>query len=114
MTEPEFDRDGYPTEATLQALKDWPVSEPNKALDFIAAAWHWDGNVSRNLSAAEAELVWARPDNSFLRFATGGWSGNEELIAAFRTNTNYALTWCLSARGGLHIFRYLPEKENQP
>jgi hypothetical protein len=113
MTEPEFDRDGYPTEATLQALRDWPVSEANGALDFMAAAWHWSkSGVSRKLSSSEVKIVNAEPGDRFLRFATGGWSGNEELLAAFEGTINWTLTWCLSARGGLHIFRYLPENKN--
>jgi hypothetical protein len=110
MIEPEFDRNGYPTEATLTAIRDWPLLDANGALDFIAAAWYLpEFGVSRELSAAEAELVNANPEDRFLRLATGGWSGNEALINAFAGILQHMFTWCLSARGGLHIFRYLPD-----
>jgi hypothetical protein len=111
MTEPEFDKDGYPTEATLKALREWPLSDANSALDFIAAAWHWpEWGVSHELIEAADKLLRPEPEDRFLRLATGGWSGNEDLLAAFQENINYTLTWCLSARGGLHIFLYLPDR----
>lgn len=104
--EPENDSDGYPTELTLEALKGWPYPDPTGALDFMAAAWHWPHLVTRELKAAEREVCHADPGEAFIRFATGGWSGNEDLIAAFEQNLNYMLSWELSGSGGLHIFKY--------
>lgn len=42
--------------------------------------------------------------SSFLRFATGGWSGNEDMMHALTENYPVMACWRLSARGGLHIF----------
>lgn len=107
IKEPTFDVDGYPTEETLQQLQEWPIEEAGSALDFLAAAWHWaDFGVSRILRPAEAEIVHAELDDHFLRLATGGWSGNEDLIAAFDKSYASILTWRLSTRGGLHIYQY--------
>lgn len=109
MIDPTFDEDGYPSEETLLALRDWPMEDAAGALDFLAAAWHWqEFGVSRELKPAEAEVVHAEPEDRFLRLATGGWSGNEELIDVFSSRMIYSVTWRLSARGGLHIFQYPP------
>lgn len=108
MTDPEFDDDGYPTDATLAVLEAWP--DANGALQFMRAAWHWPEAVRDDLSAHEGQVVHAEPEDRYLRFATGGWSGNDSLIAALRQNhMAWALTWCLTARGGLHIFRLRAE-----
>lgn len=110
MTEPDLDDEGYPTELTLDALKFWPYLDSKGALDFMAAAWHWPDFVTSELSAAEREVLHADPDERFLRCATGGWSGNESLVAALESNRIlHALTWRLSSVGGLHIYQYPKE-----
>lgn len=108
MKQPQMDEEGYPTAATLRALRRWPSPDPSGVLDFLAAAWHYpDFGVSRKLRPCEARVLHAKRGERFLRLATGGWSGNEDLIAAFEKNQNYFFTWRLSACGGLHIFEYL-------
>lgn len=107
MTAPEFDEDGYPTDATLTAIETWPYKDSSGCLDFARAAWHWPDYANGDLSAAEREVVHAEPEARFARFATGGWSGNESIIGALKANTMVrAMTWRLTARGGLHIFEY--------
>lgn len=112
MTEPEIDEDGYPTEATLDAIRTWPFQDfetSNRLLDFVAAAWHWpDFGVSHKLRPAERELVHVEDGERFLRLATGGWSGNESLIAALEKSQGAFGMWRLSASGGLEIYRYWP------
>lgn len=103
---PERDEDNYPTEATLQVIEDWTGSI-SELLDFIKAAWCYEDFASYKLQPAEAEICDAEPGERYLRLATGGWSGNEEIIAAFRRNyMAHGVTWELSARGGLHVYRY--------
>lgn len=107
MTEPTFDADGYPTDETLEALETWDWHEAAAGLKFAAAAWHWPEWVGEELRENERGIVNAETGERFVRFATGGWSGNESVIAALKRNRVLcALTWCLSARGGLHIFKY--------
>lgn len=107
MTQPTFDADGYPTEETLDALRDWPTADPVGALDFLKAAWVTAyGSVAHDISAHEAAVLLAGREDRFLRLATGGWSGNESLLGTFRESFIGYLTWRLSAAGGLHIFRY--------
>ncbi len=104
--EPEFSKDGYPTEWTLKMLEQWPHEDAQGALEFMRKAWNWDDHVSNELKPEEAKVVHADDGDLYFRFATGGWSGNESLIGAFEENiVCYSLTWCASVRGGLHIFR---------
>jgi len=89
---PTFDADGYPTEETLKIIKDWPFEEREKVLSYIAKAWHYPE------SAKEVRPgIWV--------FATGGWSGNESIIAALRSGVLwYLLSWdSLYLPGGLLI-----------
>lgn len=115
-----LDEDGYPTEEALRKLEDWPYQDVPGALDFMKSLWHWgDDWCNHDISAHEAAVLHAGPDDKFLRCATGGWSGNESLIAAFEGDhiehsdkdrwINAMLrnrVWRMSARGGLHIYQY--------
>ena len=114
-----LDDDGYPTEAALRRLEDWPYKDVNGALDFVHDLWHYDGWCRRELTAHEGYVVHADPTDKFLRCATGGWSGNESLIAAFEgrhidhTDKDRQINalmrrraWRMSASGGLHIYQY--------
>ena len=65
--EPEFDRDGYPTDGTLAAIAAMPNDEIG---DFVIRAWSDYGKVI--LTVDKLTLI------------TGGWSGNESIIEAVR------------------------------
>jgi hypothetical protein len=109
MTGPTFDADGYPTEDTLDAITSWPHQDVNGCLDFCRQAWHWPDFTSDVLTPCEASVLHAEKYERHVRFATGGWSGNEAIIGALQANQMVnALCWRLSAVGGLHIFRYRP------
>ncbi len=101
-----LDEDGYPTEATLKRLETWPLSDSEGALRFMGSLWHFDGwGYSERLLEAEREVIRAEDTDKCFRFATGGWSGNESLISAYKNNLLLnAFTWRLTASGGLHIF----------
>lgn len=97
----------YPTDEELGRLEHWPPYDVAGALDFAASLWHWPDLAARELTAGEASVVRAEPGERYLRLATGGWSGNEEIVAALKTNMILrSLSWRLSAAGGLHIFQY--------
>jgi hypothetical protein len=102
-----LDKDGYPTPATLCSIKKWPATDCAGALDFVAECWSDYGTIRTSLTDHELYLVNRDTTARYLRLATGGWSGNEDLIGAMMENTMlWALTWRLSARGGLYIFQY--------
>ena len=88
---PEVDEDGYPTEHTLQCIRDWDIQDLIEVLRYMRDAWHWQHMVD--------------VDGYKWTFLTGGWSGNEELIRAFKDNhALYDMSWMSSNRGGKHVF----------
>lgn len=109
---PTFDRDGYPTDETLDRIERWPVAQQvdgvRTCLDFVVEAWDTRyGSVHRTLMDIEQAFLAPDANETFIRFATGGWSGNESLIHALQRNhIVHGLTWVMSRRGGLHIYRY--------
>ena len=99
-----IDPDGYPTEAALQALRDWPVTDAPAAIEWAAEmfntmmgrAWKVEPGEPENESG---HLEW--------HFATGGWSGCEDVIAALHKTGNGVLwmaLWVSSRRGGKFVF----------
>lgn len=95
----------YPTEEQLDAIRKaegWKTT-----LDRAIEAWD-SGGVTFVLRPEEQAMcdagsVFEYPV-SYVRLATGGWSGNEDIIAALNENVWANMSWVLSARGGLHIY----------
>jgi hypothetical protein len=91
-----FDEDGYPTLCALEALKNWPWADPVGWLRLAQALWHGGG---RAFSLSQTGQDWDACA------ATGGWSGNESVIAAMRENRMlWSTLWMSSTRGGRHVF----------
>lgn len=101
MKHPTFDADGYPTEETLQAIRDWKGEGGFAALfAFIREAWYYPDYWTTEGMEHHA--------------STGGWSGNEDLIGALQANcVAWSLCWWSSQRGGRYVFR-IPELEVKP
>ncbi len=95
MTEPTFDRHGYPTDETVEIIKNWDPRDPVGLFEFLKAAWNDCGCIRE-------------PEANVIELITGGWSGNEELIDAFQSNIAWSLCWQLSQVGGLYRFE-IPE-----
>jgi len=92
------DQDGYPTDEELARLKEWPFGDVDGICKFIESIW-WmpDGGV--------------RLKRGRLRLATGGWSGNEEIIAILEDmHWFWIVHWELTGRGGLHVFKLTKDK----
>jgi len=95
MADPTFDRDGYPTEETLKAIREWPPEDMRGLAEFVCGAWQYED--------------YAKLCGRSLELHTGGWSGNESLIGALQDNVMFwALCWLKSERGG-HFWFELPE-----
>lgn len=94
------DRDGYPTEEELAKVRTWDWRDPDGWFAYVRSIWHW-----YELGPHEAPCE----DGGRVAFecATGGWSGNEEIIGAMKENlTLWGLTAYSWRRGGRYEFRY--------
>ena len=89
----------YPTESELEQLKmlgdDW--KNPQGVIDFLKRIWNWDDFV---------EVMGKKVIR--LKLITGGWSGNEEIIATLKNTMFWRLWWEKSERGGCYLFVIRP------
>lgn len=97
MNEPSFDRNGYPTNGTLETLEKWEISgDFNAALAAFVS--YFEGAWNMHYGA------WRRR-GSVIIVSTGGWSGNEDVINAVMSNHMFvSLCWQKSERGGRYTF----------
>lgn len=99
-----IDSDGYPTEAALARIQNWPInnmdSDIQSLFDFIrSCAWEEHGSWHERI-VRDRGLRFNR-----ITVSTGGWSGNESLISALERNVvAWSLTWQSSKRGGHFVF----------
>jgi len=80
----------YPTEDELKKIETWPFENWEGLLAFIEPLWIHYGRFTRK--------------DNVLELATGGWSGNEDIIQSLRKNLFWMITWESSHRGGLFVF----------
>lgn len=87
------DSDGYPPFEVLQRITTWPLDEGYAALfEKLASLFQVHGS------------SWVENDGTIV-LVTGGWSGNEDLIAAMQRNgLMWGMCWQESRRGGRFTF----------
>jgi len=74
----------------MDALKPWAI------VDLIYEDWMYYGT------------IWQDREKGILELATGGWSGNESIIAALQENLMFwGMYWMESKRGGYYRFEGL-------
>lgn len=96
--------DEYPTAEALKAIETWtpgPEWSGTKPwlplLDLMKEFWNQHYGVIR-----------PEPTGG-TAFVTGGWSGNEDIIAALEANeVAYMMLWLSVHRGGKHVFGESP------
>lgn len=89
-----MNKDGYPDEHELQAIRDWDYLDLSGLMDYVQSLWRYD--------------EYFRKGRTYYRLSTGGWSGNESLIYALKANTTFwAIYWWSSQRGGHYVFKIL-------
>jgi len=112
--------DDFPSSQTLHCISTVTCVDANvgarACLNWAKSAWcderpasGWRANlgtVSYTPSPQELSMIHAKAGETFMRFATGGWQGNEDIIAAVKKNPTTNDAWCLSTREGVHIYRY--------
>lgn len=96
LPEPAFDNEGYPTDATLVMIQHWPYKDFLLLMDFVRKAWRYP---ERFTEAIDEE-------GHIFILSTGGWSGNEDIIAALQQHRLFwATCWDMSRRGGHYGFK---------
>jgi hypothetical protein len=96
-----MDADGYPEEHELEKIRTWPILNPSEThalVDYVAERWRWPEFGWHEYRDRDGARVFA--------LSTGGWSGNEDLIAAMRGNyVWWSFCWIVSRSGGHYLFR---------
>lgn len=94
MTEPEIDKDGYPTEETLEVIRNWPMHKGYDSLiRFIEPIFERYGAFEHI------------KESDTYKISTGGWSGCEDAISALQDNKMFWMAfWRSSFRGGHYEF----------
>jgi hypothetical protein len=84
-----MDEDGYPTDETIAKIEAWDPLDFEGLAEFLVSLWRFKN--------------YARFENGLLHLSTGGWSGNEDLIAAIPAHWSffYKQQW---RSGGHFIF----------
>jgi hypothetical protein len=98
-----LDIEGYPTEEWLQYIKSYKPDESLPLLTFIKMVlidgWYmsdWGFKLSKKYKGKHK-----------LELHTGGWSGNEETIAAIKSNmwlTHFQMRYVMWRAGGHYYF----------
>ncbi len=90
--------DEYPTTEQLNKIIEWECFTFESSLslaEYIFDLWHFE-----NWATLEGKRV------KTLRLATGGWSGNEDILSALRKNFIFhSKYWESSHKGGLVIYK---------
>lgn len=100
----EIDHDGYPTDESIKALEAWsgPVEQVGEVLDAVGSYLERSGyGLCTKDYDRDGRVVW--------EFATGGWSGCEQVIGSIPLIV-HALAWESSRRGGQHIYKLAAAK----
>lgn len=102
-----FDDNGYPTEDALERIQTFHGT-PKELIEFISEVWWPQGAPGGTLRAQQpfpgggSGWVWYQ--------ATGGWSGNEEIIDILRHTYFWMRFWYSEIRGGGYTF-HIPEPD---
>lgn len=109
MNEPTFDADGYPSEETLERIATWPIetfTDFEAVMDFAGQAWSYPDRWKKERDWHDPDWPSGNPELRYL-FSTGGWSGNESIVAAIERNTMVRVVGAWSwQRGGHYEYRF--------
>jgi hypothetical protein len=99
----------YPSDEELERITKWPRDDVHGLLDFIREIWHhpdWGWEEFEGRDDGEKIRV--------VHCSTGGWSGNEDIMVAFRSNFGaYHQAFDTYRRGG-HYYFHLPTPQVKP
>ncbi|MDP2816300.1 MAG: hypothetical protein Q8O19_06440 [Rectinemataceae bacterium] len=91
-----MDKHGYPTDDELERVAKWDFKDKDGWFEYINSLWSDTYGIFRCECDGELHRY---------ELITGGWSGNESIIAAMTDNyVLWSLYWTESHRGGLYKF----------
>lgn len=103
-----LDSDEYPTDEGLERLSNWSTNDINGAIEFMRELWHYDEWGVRDTFTDEERTVYhLDPDRRYVKLSTGGWSGNEDLMTAFRSNPLRREAILVARRAGHYVLEYV-------
>jgi len=86
-----MDRNFYPEERELKKIEEWDYHDFNGLMEYAEDLWKYP-------------QYWKK-GRKYYRISTGGWSGNESIIAALIQNRMFwGMCWVSSKRGGHYVF----------
>lgn len=101
----------YPSEAGIEKLLNFKGT-PREMIEFISSMW-WPQQLAESTAAVDAveEDEFGSPQELYKwRMATGGWSGNEEIMSNLGETFFWYRFWQSTHRGGGYIF-YIPRAD---
>lgn len=112
-------KDGYPTPTELRRFRSWrmkaippgtPLPDVVELVDHIKRIW-WKSDLGFKLRKGFSHYPNPRGVVK-LELHTGGWSGNEGIIAELEHTLFWTLYWVKSIRGG-HYWFEIPQKQGK-
>lgn len=98
------DDDGYPTAWGIAVVRGF-YGSPRALVDLLEQVW-WTPALMTVDEWLDAQLR----TGVRVSLATGGWSGNEQVIEALDGSMFHLRFWRSSHRGGLHVYE-VPKSE---
>lgn len=108
-----LDADGYPDEESLEKIRD--INTPAIEV-FRLVIENWKYGATWGYAKHDPRRPPEYEDHKgkqILRLGTGGWSGNEEVLAALHSNFLMGRFFVLGTRGGLDIYEVPDEMAAQ-
>lgn len=91
----------YHTAKELKAIKNWDVKDTNNLIFQLKNMWEYNDCFIENWGL---DRVFKKRQVLTLELHTGGWSGNEEIIAALKQNKLFWMIWWWKTEKGGHYY----------
>lgn len=88
-----MDKNYYPDDNELATIRNWDYKAFDSLMSYVKECWKY------------ADCGYWKKGRKYYRISTGGWSGNESIIAALIQNRMFwSMCWVSSKRGGHYVF----------
>ena len=98
----------YPSDESLDKISKWDFKDAKGCFEYMRSLWAYAdiGYWQEEMVDGDPylQVTYEKPRQRYFLY-TAGWSGNEDIIMAFKQNTIlWSITWVQSRRGGHYIF----------